>query len=236
MNEYYTVLGLPSTASFDDVKKQYNKLVKQYHPDINPTGHDKFQQIQEAYNKINNTPKSPSSSEHTSSLDIDLDKIFNSDVYRFNKKKTKYSKPVTIEIVASVKEYSNGNFYRMIVLDNGQQYHYTFPKGIVPYKTKKTDTVEINGVKYTINFSFTLDDETIKYEYDTDRFIKHVKLSAHEFHTTTKIPIEWNSDIYDLNITSVSTDQLLKLKGKGFYNSTRKTNEDLYIKIIVYKG
>lgn len=236
MNEYYNVLGLPPTASFDDVKKQYNKLVKQYHPDINPNGHTKFQQIQEAYNKIKNTPKSPSSTEHTSSLDIDLDKIFNSDVYRYSKKKTKSFKQVNIDIVASVQEYTNGNFYRMIVLDNGQQYHYTFPKGIAPYKTKKTETVEINGVKYTINFSFLLDDETIKYEYDTDRFIKHVKLSAQEFHTTNKIPIEWNSDIYDLNISSVSTDQLLKLRGKGFYNSTRKTNEDLYIKIIVYKG
>lgn len=233
MNEYYNVLGIPPSATFEDVKKQYNKLVKQYHPDINPSGTDKFQKIQEAYNKIKNNTSNQPSLNNDASLDIDLDKIFKSDVYRYGKKKPK---PINIEISASVAEYSQGSFYRMIVLDNGLKTGYNFPKGIVPYKTKKTDTITINGVNYTLCFNFLLDDDTVKYEYDTGRFIKYVKLSAHEFYNNSKLPVEWNSDVYDVNITSVSTDQLLKLREKGFYNSSRKTNEDLYIKIIVYKG
>jgi curved DNA-binding protein len=49
--DYYNVLGLPRTASADDIKKAYRKLAKQYHPDANPndeTAKKKFQQINEA--------------------------------------------------------------------------------------------------------------------------------------------------------------------------------------------
>jgi curved DNA-binding protein len=49
--DYYNVLGLPRTASADDIKKSYRKLAKQYHPDANPndeTAKKKFQQINEA--------------------------------------------------------------------------------------------------------------------------------------------------------------------------------------------
>lgn len=231
MNEYYKVLGLSPHTPFDDVKKQYNKLVKQYHPDINPNGHEQFQQIQEAFNKIKTAPK-PSKIDSASSLDIDLDRIFKSDAYRYNKK----PKTITVDIHASVQEYLNGNFYRVIVLDNGMKYHYTFPKGIVPYKTKKTDTIIIDGKEFALSFNFNLDDVDVKYDYDTGRFVKYIKLSAQEFYISSKIPVYWDNDVYEVNISNVSTDQLLKLKGKGFYNSARKTNEDLYLKIIVYKG
>lgn len=45
---YYNILGVPKTASADDIKKAYRKLASQHHPD---KGGDtaKFQQIQEAY-------------------------------------------------------------------------------------------------------------------------------------------------------------------------------------------
>ena len=36
MQDPYGVLGIPSTATDDEVKKAYRKLAKQYHPDIHP--------------------------------------------------------------------------------------------------------------------------------------------------------------------------------------------------------
>ena len=35
MKDYYKILGIPETASTDDVKRAFRKLAKQYHPDIN---------------------------------------------------------------------------------------------------------------------------------------------------------------------------------------------------------
>ncbi|MDO4733143.1 MAG: J domain-containing protein [Bacillota bacterium] len=54
----YQVLGIPSTATDEEVKKAYKKLAKQYHPDMNVGASNlkeleqKFKQVQEAYNLI----------------------------------------------------------------------------------------------------------------------------------------------------------------------------------------
>ena len=48
--DYYEVLGVDRQASDKDIKRQYRKLSKQWHPDKNrgdETAHDKFVQVSE---------------------------------------------------------------------------------------------------------------------------------------------------------------------------------------------
>lgn len=55
--DYYSILGIPKTASADDIKKAYRKLARKYHPDINPNNEEakqKFQQINEANEVLSN--------------------------------------------------------------------------------------------------------------------------------------------------------------------------------------
>jgi molecular chaperone DnaJ len=57
--DYYEVLGLPRSASGEDVKKAFRKLAFQFHPDRNHDAgaSDKFKEINEAYEVLSDTEK-----------------------------------------------------------------------------------------------------------------------------------------------------------------------------------
>lgn len=59
MSDFYTLLGVPRTASEDDVKKAYRKLAMQYHPDRNSesTAEARFKEITEAYEVLRDPQK-----------------------------------------------------------------------------------------------------------------------------------------------------------------------------------
>ncbi len=57
--DYYTILGLPESATTDEIKAAYRKLAKLFHPDKNPdsqTG-EKFKQVKEAYEVLSHPQK-----------------------------------------------------------------------------------------------------------------------------------------------------------------------------------
>tara|TARA_R110000803_G_C11924135_1_gene314683 strand:- start:84 stop:1025 length:942 start_codon:yes stop_codon:yes gene_type:complete len=57
MKDYYQILNINKNASQGDIKKAYRKLSKQYHPDVNPQGEEKFKDIAEAYDILGNETK-----------------------------------------------------------------------------------------------------------------------------------------------------------------------------------
>src|SRR5260370_2244539 len=58
--DYYEVLGVPRTASEDDIRKEYRKLARKHHPDVNPSdksAEEKFKEINEAYEVLSDPDK-----------------------------------------------------------------------------------------------------------------------------------------------------------------------------------
>jgi curved DNA-binding protein len=58
MKNPYEILGLHQSASQDEIKKSYRKLVKKYHPDLNPGNKEaekKFKEVSHAFDLIGTT-------------------------------------------------------------------------------------------------------------------------------------------------------------------------------------
>ena len=57
--DYYKTLGVQRNASQADIQKAYRELARKYHPDVNPAkdAKKKFQQVQAAFDVLNNPEK-----------------------------------------------------------------------------------------------------------------------------------------------------------------------------------
>ncbi|MEU8250941.1 molecular chaperone DnaJ [Nonomuraea sp. NPDC048916] len=58
--DYYAVLGVPKTATADEIKKAYRKLARQYHPDTNQgdsAKETKFKEVSEAYDILSDSKR-----------------------------------------------------------------------------------------------------------------------------------------------------------------------------------
>ncbi|MBM4193518.1 MAG: J domain-containing protein [Gemmatimonadetes bacterium] len=58
--DFYGILGVPEKATGEDIKKQYRRLAKQYHPDANkndPKAAERFKEISEAYQVLGDEKK-----------------------------------------------------------------------------------------------------------------------------------------------------------------------------------
>src|SRR5690242_14322107 len=58
--DFYEVLGVPRTASQDEIKRAHRKLARKFHPDMNKNNAaatEQFKEVQEAYDVLSDPSK-----------------------------------------------------------------------------------------------------------------------------------------------------------------------------------
>lgn len=58
--DYYETIGVPRDAKEEEIRKNYRKLARKYHPDLNPgdkAAEDRFKKVQEAYDVLSDAKK-----------------------------------------------------------------------------------------------------------------------------------------------------------------------------------
>ena len=57
--DYYEVLGVPRSASGEDLKRAFRRMARQYHPDVNkdPGAEERFKELNEAYEVLSDADK-----------------------------------------------------------------------------------------------------------------------------------------------------------------------------------
>jgi curved DNA-binding protein len=59
-DDHYQTLGVPRTASSEDIRKAYRELARKYHPDLHPdddAAKEKFKKVQNAFDVLNDASK-----------------------------------------------------------------------------------------------------------------------------------------------------------------------------------
>lgn len=57
MKNYYAILGVTPDSSDAEIKSAYRTLARKFHPDVNPSGTQRFKDITEAYDVLSNPQK-----------------------------------------------------------------------------------------------------------------------------------------------------------------------------------
>lgn len=107
MKDYYKILEVEENATEDEIKKSYRRLSKQFHPDLNPEGAEKFKEIVEAYDTLSDSNKRQQYNNKKNNLYINtplqdiFNQMFGGNTPNFTQQRTKQAPDKIIKLFVS---------------------------------------------------------------------------------------------------------------------------------------
>lgn len=231
MDNYYDVLGVTKDASPEDIKKQYRKLARKYHPDRNKEANatEQFQKINGAYQTLkdpkkraaydNPQPEMRGFSFRTGPTSgfADLGEILRKmQGNRFNEWDQRQYQPMA-QVTISLKEAFTGT--TRTLNDND----FRIPAGI-----RSNNQLFVDGFIVIVNVA-----RHHKFQRSRDDLLTFVEISAIEAMLGIECELKCIDDtILKFNIPAgMQPGKIIRLSGKGMPNPEINTRGDLLIQV-----
>ena len=231
--DYYKILGVDKNANDSEIKKQYRKLAKKYHPDVNQNDEvasNKFKEINEAYEVLSDKEKRKQYDMFGSNYNFSGGDNFDPRNYGFS---ASYS-------TSDMGGFSD--FFNMFFGggDSRTSSHFggfsgfdgftKIPKGITTGKK-----VKVNGDKYKLDGDIYVKINVINDEYRLDGLdlIKTVSLYPWEaYFGVTKLIETLNGSVRVKIPAKIDSMKKIRISNKGYTDLKGRTG-DLYLEIVI---
>lgn len=225
MKNYYTILELSEKCTIEDIKKNYRRLAKMYHPDTN-LGKveylEKFKIINEAYEVLSNDEKRKNY-DHS----MGFNNIFNRFEKDFNDIFKNKKTILHFKIFLSLEQIHYG--CSQIVNDEKEKYEIKIPQGTLDKELLKYTLS--NGKEAHVEVAVRKHEYLIK-EEDDDIFVQ-LPLTYGEILNGVEVEILILNQKISLKISpKTNYGKILFLKHKGLYNRHSNSRGMLLIEII----
>ncbi|MBT0878499.1 J domain-containing protein [Campylobacter sp. RM12642] len=236
MKNYYDILGVKKDASTDTIKKAYRSLARKYHPDVNKDkgAEEKFKEITEAYEVLSDEDKrraydNPSFGGfdgfnfNSSGFSGGFEDIFSHFGFGAGQSRS-YNKPAQVELKISFLESVLGTTRSINV--RGVSFDVEIKSGVL-------NNQEITMQKDNLTLKATIKIEHSKeYERDGDDLTKELEIPLKIALFGGKVEFDTPKE-QGLKVTlkeNVKNGGLIRVKGRGIYNSYSKNQGDLFLR------
>lgn len=239
MKNYYEVLGVKQDATDEDIKKNYRKLARKYHPDVSKEedATEQFQNLQEAYNTLKdkgrrqqydyslaNGGRQPSQGSPFGFTRGDPFGDIHSFFQDLHRQQAQQQQRRYVNYAVTLAEAFDG---KQAVLFEGtkDEKRFTMPAGVR------------HGTKFLIDEDMVVILNVLpheRYKRANDDLLFGINISAIEAMLGTKIKIKRHIDGSELTVTippGIQHGQALKLGGKGMPNPEINRRGDLLIQV-----
>lgn len=236
---YYSILGVPRTASADEIKQAYRKLAAKHHPDRGGDT-EKFQQVQEAYDVLGNEEKNAQYDNPPHYDKQSIQDMFNSMFGSRNRQQAARNKNITIKVQLTLHDILHGHsVIGTIKLPSGrdQSLQLQIPSGVsagdaIKFAGLGDDTLPNVPRGDIIVVVEEAAHPTLKREYANLVTTSNISVFDAITGTTISVLTAENTTLEVAVPAGIQHGQLLSCSGHGLpVSPNSKTRGNLYVKI-----